>query len=577
MNQVDFVRTDRRWAFWVAVFAMALTLLPYLAGKFLEGAHPSLARFLWLGYNLDDSSVYLSWMRQAADGHFYQRNLFTTESQLGHQFNAFFLLLGNIARFGHLPLILVYHLARLALGLAFLRSVWWLSELVLSDHRARRWAYLLVCFSAGLGWIPGIWRQDGASSPVDVWQPEAITFLSLYQSPLFLVSMLLMVGVLGWMLVAERERRMRYAVFAGLCGLILGNVHTYDVITLISVWTAYLLVRAAQQRRFDAQSWLRGIVAGGLACVSSAQMLYLVRADDAFGKRVAVETLSPPFMHYVLGYGLLVPLAIFGARRLILDARSRSAAEPVQDTASGPLFLIVWAVVNVAVAYLPVAFQRKMLMGAHLPIAMLAGVALVQLAPALRPLGRFATVGVVGLLSLTNWRFLARDIHNFQSNSGQSGIQRPYLYQGEIAALEWIREHTPEGTRVQPLPWIRIDAANKVSFIDTTVACLTPGLTGRPVNAGHWGETPNFGETMGRWRTFVLPNTTDEARRQLLEQTGVRYLVFSQKRPETNGGDGANQLVGAFLGDLPPYLKRVPEACNSEADVIEVNLAAPSD
>src|SRR5438067_6923374 len=100
---------DRRWALLVSVGAMALTMLPYLFGWSLRGARPALGWFSWLGYNLDDGCVYLSWLRQAADGHFFLRNLFTTAPQSGHQFYVFFWALGTIARLFHLPLLLVWH------------------------------------------------------------------------------------------------------------------------------------------------------------------------------------------------------------------------------------------------------------------------------------------------------------------------------------------------------------------------------------------------------------------------------------------------------------------------------------
>ncbi|HXG23998.1 MAG TPA: hypothetical protein VNJ09_05530, partial [Chthonomonadales bacterium] len=123
---------------------MVITLAPYLFGWSLQGLQPARAWYSWLGYNLDDSCVYLAWMRQAADGSFFQRNLFTTRPQKGQQFNLFFLALGNLARLTHLPLLFVYHAARIVLGIAFLRAVWWLLELLLTEARARRVAFLHV-------------------------------------------------------------------------------------------------------------------------------------------------------------------------------------------------------------------------------------------------------------------------------------------------------------------------------------------------------------------------------------------------------------------------------------------------
>src|SRR5262249_34665187 len=156
-----------------------------------------------------------------------------------------------------LPLIFTFHASRIILGIAFLRSVWWLLEMWFTDFRARRIAFLFVCFSAGLGWVPGLWRDSGIQSPVDVWQPESTTFLCLYLAPLFLASLLLLIGVIGWLWVAEEQKSIRAAGYAGACGFLLGNIHTYDVITVSAVWGAYLIVSAAFKRRFDISSWGR--------------------------------------------------------------------------------------------------------------------------------------------------------------------------------------------------------------------------------------------------------------------------------------------------------------------------------
>jgi hypothetical protein len=620
----------RRWALLVAIGAMALTLIPYLFGLTLRGAKPSLGWYSWLGYNLDDTGVYLSWMRQAADGHFFQRNLFTTDPQLGHQFSVFFLLLGNIARFLHLPLIFVYHAARLVLGVAFLRAVWWLLELLLKSPGARRIAFLLVCFSTGLGWLPDQWHLSGIMSPVDVWQPEAITFLCLYLSPLFLVSLLLMVGVIGWLVVAMREHSLRAALYAGLCGLILGNIHTYDVITLCAIWTVYLIAQTILHRKFDVQAWGYSLVAGAFTAISSGYMLYLVKTEDVFAKRVAVPTLSPEFKLYALGYGLVLLLAIVaavGVVRWMLQkgreegAEDSGADQPIRDKDSA-LLLVVWAIVNLGIAYLPVSFNRKMLMGEHIPLAILCALALWQFrsswrkawwalvllavalptvllitrAPAVSAIhfipalilicvvagiyrnrqgdwqGSVGLAGIVMLLSLTNWLFMARDMENFLFNQGQSHIQRPFLYEGEIAALGWIKDHVPTDAPIQPLPWIKLQPDRRIGFFDTSVALFTPGLTGHQVHAGHWGETPDFGATMAKWVHFLKPNTPDEERLDLLRETGVRYLIFTQKHDETNDPETENGLLSLFRMNPPRYLRLVPEASNPDADVYEVSL-----
>jgi len=90
------------------------------------------------------------------------------------------------------------------------------------------------------------------------------------------------------------------------------------------------------------------------------------------------------------------------------------------------------------------------------------------------------------------------------------------------------------------------------------------------VDAGHWGETPDFGSQMGKWLRFLMPNTPDAWRRDLLLETGVRYVVFSQKRQETRDAAAEAILETSPVPYRVPYLRRVESACNEDADVFEV-------
>ena len=147
---------------------------------------------------------------------------------------------------------------------------------------------------------------------------------------------------------------------------------------------------------------------------------------------------------------------------------------------------------------------------------------------------------------------------------------RPFLAKGEKVALDWLRQNVSQKAVVQPLPWIVVADNGRVKVSDTTVACFTPGLTGNALNAGHWSETPNYQKAMDNWRRFLLPHTPDEWRRDLLHRTGVRYLIFSQKRAETRDDRTAQLLAGSEVLQGQDYVRRIAEASNEDVDVFEV-------
>ena len=564
---------DPSWPWWPYALAVVfITSLPYLFGWFLQGARPELGRFSWLAFNLDDGCVYLSWLRQADDGSFFQRNLFTTEPQIGRQVNLFFFALGTIARILHLPPIAVWHAARVVLGILLLGLVYRLLQRTIRDQRARTAAFLLVCFSAGLGWLPGLWHEAGITGAVDVWQPEAITFLSIYLNPLFVMAQVLMVSTMLCLLRAHDEWPSARPVWAAaLCGFLLGNIHTYDVITLAAVWGVFLAIMMLRNRRLDAAWLIPALVTAIATAVSTGYTAYLLYAERVFAQRAEVPTLSAPIENTALGYGLVLLLAVVGVA-YCLAPRAGFGSSAGACTSDGMWLFCVWAIVGFALPYAPFPFQRKLLMGEHLPLAALAGVGIRRLLGFAQGRTFAALLGsLVVLTSLTNVRFLLRDAAAFAQDRAQSGIQRPYMYAGEVAALDWIQRNAPKGVPIQPLPWITLTPEGKVAIADTTVAAFAPGLTGHPVNAGHWGETPDFPEAIGRWRQFLLPNTTDDMRVQLLRATGVRYVLFTQKHAEI-ADPGDDRLLTVFRSHPPGYLRFIPEASNSDADVYAVVL-----
>jgi hypothetical protein len=571
-----------RTVFLVSTCVMAITTIPYLYGYSLQGSQPGRSWYSGFAYNISDSSVYLSWIRQASDGHFFQRNLFTTEAQHGNQFNIFFLSLGFLVRITGLTPPVIYHVTRFILGVAFLWSVWWLLGLLLANPRARMAAFLITCFSSGLGWAASGWDVIALRSPVDTWQPEAITFLSLYYSPLFAVSLLLMVGVIGWLWVAEQRQSYRAAIYAGLCGLLLGNIHTYDVITLGAVWGGFLILRRLVHGKWPVEAFRYGLIAGAMTFVSTAYTAYQVMTDPVFAKRAAVPTRSPSLFYYMVGYGLVFFLAMAGtwflfkarslARKEGASTTERSAPKEKGSSVSewvrsydATLLLVAWTTLNIALTYLPISFQRRLLMGEHLPISALAGIGLAGILPGIAIWKwRILLIASLPLLFVTNGRFMARDMDNLAVNESMYKVVRPYVYAAESSALEWIREHTPTDSPVQPIPWSEMTDKGEVFLSDITLATYSPGVTGHPVHLGHWGETPDFAGKIESWIQFMQPTTTDEWRQSFLRGTGLRYLLFTQKVSGTR--------YPAFWSNPPTYLKRIEEASNADVDLYEVEL-----
>jgi hypothetical protein len=222
---------------------MLLSTLPYVLIWWFT---PLKAFFPGTLYNSDDHGVYFAWMRQAADGHLLFRNLFTTEPQRRVYFHLLFLLLGWLSRVPGLDIPSAYHVGRVLGGTAALVLVYCLAAEFTADVFRRRCVFWVTALGAGLGWL--FWSEAGQTTPVDVWQAEALVPTSLYVNAMYAAALALMLGVVLCLLRAEREGP-RWAVGAGLCGLVLGNIHSYDAIHLAAAWVVFLITRGVRDRK----------------------------------------------------------------------------------------------------------------------------------------------------------------------------------------------------------------------------------------------------------------------------------------------------------------------------------------
>jgi hypothetical protein len=223
-----------------------------------------------------------------------------------------------------------------------------------------------------------------------------------------------------------------------------------------------------------------------------------------FRSRVESPVPSPALWAYLAGYGFVLVLAAIGAWTALRERR-------------GALMLVVWSVIGFALPYLPVAQQRKLVMGLHIPLAILATIAIAQITSRA---GKRNVTAVAFLLVLilapSNLLFMqdrtrmAEDIKLLKEQTTAPHVSA-YLSNDELAALRWLRGHSNRDDVV-------------LAFPDT--ALFTPVVAGNRVYYGHWSETPDYNEKVAEWRMFIDAATPDEWRRTFLKQAGARYIIY---------------------------------------------------
>ncbi len=528
----------------IALIVLLVSSLPYIVGYV---SAPPDREFSGALVNVVDYHSHLAKMQQGARGEWRYRLLFTPEDHDGAYLQVFYVALGHLAARTGLPLVTTYHLARLASGFVLLLTAYLFSAFFLRRGAMRRVAYLLICFSSGLGWLVLLLSptKPGGITPIDFWLNDAYVFFALFTFPHFCLATAALLATFLAALAYFRRPRLRYLLVGGLSVLVVAVVHPFAVLIVDAVLAVYWLLLWGVRRRWPGRE-AAGIAVIGLVPLPLLAYDYWALQSNAVFQAWQAQnfTPSPPPGYYVLGYGLVLFLACPGAVCVLLRPNQRG------------LFLVAWTVVAAVLAYSPLLLQRRMVEGLHVPLCLLATVGLFRyVLPAVYrsrparwlastvhyPRRRFRLLVLNLLLAAT-----------FPSNLfllASAGLaawqhQPPFFYhQAENEAIDWLGTHT--------------------RWTDTVLAAFPvsnriPARVGHRVFWGHWIETVDYEGKKRLAEAFFQAETDDAARRALLRTYGVAYLFYGPQE----------RALGDFSPEGRPYL--VKTFSNSEVSLYRV-------
>jgi hypothetical protein len=150
-------------------------------------------------------------------------------------------------------------------------------------------------------------------------------------------------------------------------------------------------------------------------------------------------------------------------------------------------------------------------MGIHIPLAILATIAIVGLTKKMKPkFGNAIAVLMVLALVPSNLFSMARDIRLLGEDK-TAPLYHPYILDSDIQALKWLRDHTNRDDVVLAFP---------------DIALYAPTIAGNRVYYGHWSETPDYKTKINEFLTFIDVNTPNEWREDFLRRSGARYIIY---------------------------------------------------
>jgi hypothetical protein len=505
---------EGRQAIVLGALVLLLTSLPYIVGF---AAQTPDRVFDGAVYGLSDYHSHLAKMQQGLRGEWLWRSLFTFEEQQGGLLFAFYTGLGQLARLTGLSLPLIYQLARVVCGALFLWATYRFIAAFEAPSIVRRAAFALAAFSSGLGWLTQIIApvSPGGISPIDFWLVDANSFFSIMLYPHFSAAMALLL-VMYRRLVSEStdSAYWRDAVY----GFLLTLIHPYAI--AIVAGPAIAFGAAQVWRRRSSKPWWARVAA---LCIGAAPPLIYsfvtLYGQPAFRAWTAQNvTPSPPPMYYVSGYGLVLALAVIGARRFVREQGDRAR------------LVLIWIFFVTVLAYAPVGPQRRFIEGMHVGLCLIAAYGLWSLAERIAQRVRFVAVTLTIVLAAMSNVYMV-----LSYTMGASMRNAAFFHDGDvIAAIDWLGAHTR---------W------DETALASEATGGVLAAWIGHRVVLGHPIETLEYPARVKDVAEFFGDRLNDAGRIAMLDRLGVQYVI---------AGDAERALGGFDPGDAD-YLSKVFE------------------
>ena len=535
---------------WVLVLLVTLLMLGVTAVPYLLAYTTTQPGQVFMGIlmNPEDSQTYFGKMLQGYDGSWLYTITFTAEPHEPAFLGGFYFLLGHLARWTGLGFEVIWHLARsISVAVLMVVTYGFISYFV-AERRTRTTAYLLAVFSAGLGWLLFVLGQTYWLDvfPIDFKMAEAHLFFMSLTFPHIILSTAFLMGSFWCVLQAYANQGQAkgwlFAAAASGLNLCLGILHPLLIYLIVLTGGLYWLLLAWRSRKI---LWYEGFVL--VVAYTLPALLYLYYGYSLLTNDILrgwdsnrSGTVSPPWPHFVVAFGLYILLAII---HLVHQRRQK------QKMTANWLFLWVWVLATALLIYAPLNSQRRFIQGVHIPLSILAAAGFVEvvipwflatnLVQKLLTNPRYTEVKLSRFITAVFLLFMAlSNLYILASVSTSAVIQQPdplFRTADEMDAVAWLRTENGETSPAAVL------------LGDYQTGNLVAARAGNQVVVGHWAETIRYDDKVAEVARFYTGDTDDSWRQELLKQYDVAYVWYGPRE----------QLLGIFTPETAVYLQPV--------------------
>ncbi|MBU1130894.1 hypothetical protein KJ840_02065 [Patescibacteria group bacterium] len=527
----------RKFIISIIVLVLIITLLPYI------GVYNSNKDYYTGGtlVGAADKMVYLSQIEEARQGYFFIHNLYTSEPQAGY-FSPLWASLGWFSGITKLPPLFTYHLFRVIFGFIFLYLLYLFVSKIFLKETWRKIAFVTLAISSGFGFftffINYILKNPNGYFGADIWYSEGNTFLTLFHSPLFILSQICLLLIFWWTIARFKIAKYPEVIGMGIIGCLLGFFHPYDVFIAFFILSVWFIVNIIKNKLWPWPDFFKLVI---FFLISFASIFYFfifrIFSPGFAGWAEQLVQLSPPPHNYMAGFGLIFIFFLFGI-------------SPAWKSKNKYLnFLAVWSLTSWLLLYMPLSFQRRLGNGMHIPMALLAVLGAAVLLDKIKKTKLYYKINnkftikiviliiFIFLMTSTNLFFLGLNYHFFS-------IGEFHLTKGEKEAIWWLKENSDK---------------SDIILSQSQMGSIIPSIAGRFVYLGYKIQTNNWlikKYDVEEW--FFKDNRGDKLKARWLSREGIDYLYYGSRE----------MALGEFNPQNKEYLKQVFQ--NSEVAIYQV-------
>lgn len=474
----------------LALILLLLQALPPLLAGLRWGPEWIFGGFL---VNPIDGNSYLSKMQEGWNGAWQFTLLYSSSSSQGAFLFMFYIFLGHLARWLAVPLLWMFHIARIlgcaALFAALARCCDFLFP---EDPSSADLALWIVTLGSGLGWLFTILT---ASQTADFWVAEAYPFLSMLVNPHFPLGLAVLLGLM--LLGYSPPSRWKAPLFA-FGGLALAAIQPFAIVLLAVVLVAQTAWAWYTLRRFEPANLIWGLGPGGgyllyqFWAIQKDPLLALWNSQNI--------TQAPPVWDFLVSLSPALLLALPGA---VLAWKRKNPLGVV---------LAAWLAAACILTYLPFNLQRRFMTGIYVPAGLLGVLGLAAVKEWLGKDSRLHRAAFVVLSLPTNLFLMLAIFIGGLGVFARAPDPLIYLPVSNVKAFEWLRANTAQDAVILATP---------------EDGLFIPAWSGRKVVYGHPFETVNADPMKIETSSFFSGKMTSDQAKQMVQDENVGYIFSS--------------------------------------------------